>query len=155
MTTTKPAYNTVKIQLDDGTYVHVKRCATSDLEAFLELLEELVKEYIICEGALSSILVQPKMVANLEAICGLLPLVGKGDETKYLEYDSIKDNWEQLAQLFFNRDLDVKTREFKSLEPGSIAALHFFPHIKVVQAALKELKAQRKEEEKDAENSVN
>ena len=153
-TTKKPAYNLIKVLQDDGTYVQVKRCNAANLEEFLELMEALVKEYIICEGSISLLLVNPEMVSNLETLCSLLPIVSKSEEQAYLDFDKIKENWEQLVQLFFNKDLNSDTRETKALEAGKIAAMHFFPHIQTVQKAVKEMKKKRELEE-ERENSAN
>jgi len=153
MTTLKKSpYSTVKVVLDDGRTIQIKRCPAKDLETFLELMEALVKDYIVSEGSLLLMLAKPETVSNLETVCSLLPVAGKEDE--FLSYSDIQENWEQLVQLFFNRDLNAETRESKALEPGKIASLHFFPHIQVVQKALQMLKQARKEEE-EKETSAN
>lgn len=149
----KPSYNTVTVIKDDGTRVNVKRVALKDLETLQDCLDRLLTKFIEYEGGFGSIISDPEVENDLKTACSLLPIVGRsGDQQEYLNYEDIKENWEQLILLFFSKGLDVNTRELKSLDAGLISELHFFAHPKMLQKALQTKAAKQKEEESDSQS---
>lgn len=147
MKTNKPQYKTESVTRDDGTVCQVTRAAMKDVPAFLELQDKLLGRYVEVDGAFAKIMIDPDAIADLTAICSLLPLVEKtkSGETQYLSFEDIQDNWEQLIVLFFNGDLNPEKREAESISPSRIGQLHFFPYLEVLKKYLDEKR------EKDAD----
>jgi hypothetical protein len=104
--TNKPAYKTLRVKLDDGTEVVVKRCTLENTQVLLELQDELLEDYARCNGAIGEIIAKPEVRTRLQTVCNLLPLVNAKDPAEFLDFEKIQDNWEQLIVLFFNGSLN-------------------------------------------------
>lgn len=128
---TKPSYQTLEVLLDDGKKVRVKRVPQSDLKQLIALQDELLGLYIKADGALAELLVDESVVEVIKQYVGLLPIEGQKTESgeqKYLNYDDISENWEQLTRLVFNGSLDEKTRNIEGVTPSLVSNLHFLPY---------------------------
>lgn len=126
----KPSYQTLEVKLDnDNKPVRIKRVPQSDLKQLITLQDELLGRYIQADGALAELLVDESIVTLIKQYIGLLPIDGyKADEQKYLDYDDISENWEQLTRLVFNGSLDEKTRNIEGVTPSLVSNLHFLPY---------------------------
>jgi hypothetical protein len=127
----KPSYQTLEVLLDDGKKVRVKRVPQSDLKQLIALQDELLGLYIKADGALAELLVDESVVEVIKQYVGLLPIEGQKTESgeqKYLNYDDISENWEQLTRLVFNGSLDEKTRNIEGVTPSLVSNLHFLPY---------------------------
>lgn len=126
----KPSYQTLEVLLDDGKKVRVKRVPQSDLKQLIALQDELLGLYIKADGALAELLVDDSVVELIKQYIGLLPIEGQKveGEQKYLSYDDICENWEQLTRLVFNGSLDEKTRNIEGVTPSLVSNLHFLPY---------------------------
>jgi hypothetical protein len=127
----KPSYQTLEVLLDDGKKVRVKRVPQSDLKQLITLQDELLGLYIKADGALAELLVDESVVEVIRQYIGLLPIEGQKTESgeqKYLNYDDICENWEQLTRLVFNGSLDEKTRNIEGVTPSLVSNLHFLPY---------------------------
>lgn len=145
--TKKPQYKTEKVVKDDGSVVNICRCALADMDTLLELQDRLVEAYILADGALGEIIAKPEVQADLKSICSLLPLDQKvKGETVYLDFEDIKDNWEQLVALFFNGAIDETSRKVEAVSPSKVSKLHFLPYQKMLEKHLKSLKETQKED---------
>lgn len=152
MAVTKKTYEPISVQLDNGQTVQVKRCTLSDLDELCKLQDKLLDFYIDCNGEIGKILANPEVVSILKSMCSLLPLVEKvNGETVFLDYDSIKDYWEQTYVLFFNSGLDKNTREIKEINKSLVSNLHFLPYDEMIQKYTRE---KRKQAELEAEKSL-
>lgn len=139
----KPQYQTLPVTKDDGTIVHATRVALKDLETLTELQEKVLARYVEEDGGFGTLMADAAVIADLQAICSILPLVEKTKtgETQYLDFEDISDNWEQLIILFFNGGLDVATRVSERVMPSLISSLHFFPYLTMLQKIVKEVEA--------------
>jgi hypothetical protein len=127
----KPSYQTLEVLLDDGKKVRIKRVPQSDLKQLITLQDELLGLYIKADGALAELLVDESVVEVIKQYVGLLPIEGQKTESgeqKYLNYDDISENWEQLTRLVFNGSLDEKTRNIEGVTPSLVSNLHFLPY---------------------------
>jgi hypothetical protein len=126
----KPSYQTLEVKLDnEAKPVRVKRVPQNDLKKLIELQDELLGLYIKADGALAELLVDESVVELIKQYIGLLPIEGtKSEEQKYLSYDDISENWEQLTRLVFNGSLDEKTRNIEGVTPSLVSNLHFLPY---------------------------
>lgn len=127
----KPSYQTLEVLLDDGKKVRIKRVPQSDLKQLITLQDELLGLYIKADGALAELLVDESVVEVIRQYIGLLPIEGQKTESgeqKYLNYDDISENWEQLTRLVFNGSLDEKTRNIEGVTPSLVSNLHFLPY---------------------------
>jgi hypothetical protein len=124
-TSNKPSYQTLEVILDSGEKVRVRRTPQSNLKRLIELQGELVGKYLEVNGAISELFVQDDIVALIKEYLGLLPIQGK-DET-YLDYEDLKENWEQLVRLVFNGSIDEKTRKVEGTTEPEVSKLHFLP----------------------------
>lgn len=126
----KPSYQTLEVKLDnDNKPVRIKRVPQSDLKQLITLQDELLGRYIQADGALAELLVDESILTLIKQYIGLLPIEGyKADEQKYLDYDDISENWEQLTRLVFNGSLDEKTRNIEGVTPSLVSNLHFLPY---------------------------
>jgi len=127
----KPSYQTLEVVLDDGTKCRVKRTPQSNLKRLIELQSELTGKYVQSNGAIAELFVEDDVVELIREYVGLLPVQGKKDADNndvYLDYEDIKDNWEQLVKLIFNGSIDEKTRAYVegATEP-EVSKLHFLP----------------------------
>jgi hypothetical protein len=119
------------VLLDDGKKVRIKRVPQSDLKQLITLQDELLGLYIKADGALAELLVDESVVEVIRQYIGLLPIEGQKTESgeqKYLNYDDISENWEQLTRLVFNGSLDEKTRNIEGVTPSLVSNLHFLPY---------------------------
>lgn len=159
-TLNKPFYQTLEVKLDNQTKpVRVRRVPQEDVKKLISLQDELLKIYIEADGSLASILVDEYSVDLIKQFIGLLPIEGEKTESgeqKFLNYDDISENWEQLVRLVFNGSLDEKTRNIDGVTPSLVSNLHFLPfetqrenhlHSKRLSKT-RELIAQREEIEK-------
>lgn len=142
----RPTYKTEKVVKDNGTVVYVGRATADNMDTLLDVLSRLGALYVKQDGAIGTALADPQVIADLELVCSLLPIVGSKAEQEYLSYDDIKENWEQLILLFFNGGLNTETREMEDLVAGKISSLHFLPVGKAMQKALDELRAEKLKE---------
>jgi hypothetical protein len=156
MSTTKsrPSYKTEKVVYDDGKVVNIMRCAAEDMDKLMDLQDKLVERYVMADGAIGKYFTseyRDDLEADLRAICSIIPLVEKtkSGETQYLDYDLIKENWEQLISLFFNGDINEESRNLTSMSPCKISQLHFLPYMEMWNKYLAILK---EEKEKEKEN---
>jgi hypothetical protein len=127
----KPSYQTLEVLLDDGKKVRIKRVPQSELKQLITLQDELLGLYIKADGALAELLVDESVVEVIRQYIGLLPIEGQkteAGEQKYLSYDDICENWEQLTRLVFNGSLDEKTRNIEGVTPSLVSNLHFLPY---------------------------
>lgn len=129
-TSNKPSYQTLEVKLDNESKpVRIKRVPQSDLKQLIRLQDELLGLYVRADGALAELLVDESVVEIIKQYIGLLPIEGqKGEEQKYLNYDDISENWEQLTKLVFNGSLDEKTRSIEGVTPSLVSNLHFLPY---------------------------
>jgi hypothetical protein len=108
----KPSYQTLEIKLDNESKpVRIKRVPQSDLKQLIALQDELLGLYVRADGALAELLVDESVIELIKQYLGLLPIEGQKTESgeqKYLNYDDISENWEQLTRLVFNGSLDEK-----------------------------------------------
>ena len=142
----KPDHNSISVTLDSGKVVYITRTALANVESLLALQEKLVELYMECDTAIGSIITDDETVAVLTELCNLLPIKGT-DET--LNYDDIKENWEQTILLFFNGGLDVATREVtfdKILTASKVASLHFAPYRAYVKKYADQIQEREKAE---------
>lgn len=129
----RPQTNSVEVLLDTGKVVQITRTALSNMDRLLQLQEQLIKMYINCDGAIGSIIASDEAVSALTELCSLLPVK---DDKAPLDYETIKDNWEQTILLFFNGGLDLDTREVSGdniLVPSKVSSLHFFPYVPIIR----------------------
>jgi hypothetical protein len=147
----KPSYNTLKVTLDNGSIVDIGRAALADMDLLLEIQERLINKYIEYDGAFGSIITELEVRSDLTTICGLLPIISsKNVEQKYLNFNDICENWEQLITLFFNSALDINTREISDVSASKVSQLHFLPFNRIANLALQEKRKKEKEKlEKD------
>lgn len=127
----KPSYQTLEIKLDNESKpVRIKRVPQSDLKQLIALQDELLGLYIKADGALAELLVDESVIELIKQYIGLLPIEGQKveGEQKYLSYDDISENWEQLTRLVFNGSLDEKTRNIEGVTPSLVSNLHFLPY---------------------------
>ena len=128
----KPSYQTLEVKLDNDTKpVRIKRVPQSDLKQLITLQDELLGLYIKADGALAELLVDESVVEINKQYIGLLPIEGQKTESgeqKYLDYNDIDENWEQLTRLVFNGSLDEKTRNIEGVTPSLVSNLHFLPY---------------------------
>ncbi|UQS94907.1 hypothetical protein Pam2_27 [Pseudanabaena phage Pam2] len=110
--------------------MRVKRVPQSDLKQLIALQDELLGLYIKADGALAELLVDESVIELIKQYVGLLPIEGQKveGEQKYLNYDDISENWEQLTRLVFNGSLDEKTRNIEGVTPSLVSNLHFLPY---------------------------
>lgn len=139
MTTTKnlklrPQYKLLPVRKDDGSVVNVARTPMAQMQELIDVQDRLLEKYVVADGALSTLLLQPDFVADLELACGLLPIAGKEDE--YLSFDDIKENWEQLVHLFFNSNFDTETRIHGSITQPKVSQLNFLPYSEILNKHL-------------------
>ena len=128
----KPSYQTLEIKLDNESKpVRIKRVPQSDLKQLIALQDELLGLYVRADGALAELLVDESVIELIKQYLGLLPIEGQKTESgeqKYLNYDDISENWEQLTRLVFNGSLDEKTRNIEGVTPSLVSNLHFLPY---------------------------
>lgn len=124
-TSNKPSYQTLEVVLDSGEKVRVRRTPQSNLKRLIELQGELVGKYLEVNGAISELFIQDDIVALIKEYLGLLPIQGK-DEA-FLDYEDLKENWEQLVRLVFNGSIDEKTRKVEGTTEPEVSKLHFLP----------------------------
>lgn len=150
MTTTvkmkKPQYNTLAVTKDDGSVVQVKRTTLDNLQTLIELQDKLIEAFITYEASMGEILLDEEARSSLEAICGLLPVVGKDNE--YLEFKDIQENWEQLIVLFFHGGYDTERRELGTVKPSKVSDLHFLRYGEMLVKHL-QIAKEREAKEKD------
>ena len=132
-TSNKPSYQTLEVVLDNGNKTRVRRTPQVNLKRLIELQGELVGKYLEVNGAISELLIQEDTVELIKEYLGLLPIQGKDDE--YLDYEDIKENWEQLVKLVFNGSINEKTREIDSTTEPEVSKLHFLPFQLQLQTA--------------------
>ena len=132
-TSNKPSYQTLEVVLDNGNKIRVRRTPQVNLKRLIELQGELVGKYLEVNGAISELLIQEDTVELIKEYLGLLPIQGKDDE--YLDYEDIKENWEQLVKLVFNGSINEKTREIDSTTEPEVSKLHFLPFQLQLQTA--------------------
>jgi hypothetical protein len=133
MKSTKPSYKTLRVQLDDGSSVQIKRCTLENTEILLQLQDELLEFYVSCNGFIGEIITKPVVRERLEAMCNILPTVNVSGKDEFLKFDDISDNWEQLILLFFNGSLNDE-RELENItNPSKVSQLHFFPYVQILQ----------------------
>ena len=125
----KPFYQTLEVKLDNESKpVRIRRVPQNDLKKLISLQDELLGLYIRADGALAELLVDESAVELIKQYIGMLPIEGqKSEEQKYLSYDDISENWEQLTRLVFNGSLDEKTRVIEGVTPSLVSNLHFLP----------------------------
>ncbi len=125
----KPFYQTLEVKLDNESKpVRIRRVPQDDLKKLINLQDELLGLYIKADGALAELLVDESAVELIKQYIGMLPIEGqKSEEQKYLSYDDISENWEQLTRLVFNGSLDEKTRVIEGVTPSLVSNLHFLP----------------------------
>ena len=129
-TSNKPSYQTLPVTLDDGKTVRLKRTTQANLKELISLQEELLGAYIRVDGALAELLVDDTIVGLVKQYLGLLPIEGQktaDGEQKFLDYEDVSENWEQLTKLVFNGSLDEKTRTIEGVAPSLVSNLHFLP----------------------------
>lgn len=132
-TSNKPSYQTLEVVLDNGNKIRVRRTPQVNLKRLIELQGELVGKYLEVNGAISELLIQEDTVELIKEYLGLLPIQGKDDE--YLNYEDIKENWEQLVKLVFNGSINEKTREIDNTTEPEVSKLHFLPFQLQLQTA--------------------
>ena len=132
-TSNKPSYQTLEVVLDNGNKIRVRRTPQVNLKRLIELQGELVGKYLEVNGAISELLIQEDTVELIKEYLGILPIQGKDDE--YLNYEDIKENWEQLVKLVFNGSINEKTREIDSTTEPEVSKLHFLPFQLQLQTA--------------------
>jgi hypothetical protein len=133
MKSTKPIYKTLKVQLDDGSSVQIKRCSLENTDTLLQLQDELLEYYVQCSGFIGEIITKDPVREKLTAMCNILPVVTTGGKEEFLKFEEISDNWEQLITLFFNGSLN-DDRELENVTTSSkVSALHFFPYLQMLQ----------------------
>jgi hypothetical protein len=143
---TKPMYKTLKVMLDNGSTVQIKRCTLENLDTLLNLQDELLERYVRSNGYIGEFITDESVRANLLSMCNLLPIVSTKDPIEYLDFTTIEDNWEQLILLFFNGSLNEDSRELDNVTTASLVSqLHFFPYLTMLQ---KHVEQKAKEEEK-------
>jgi hypothetical protein len=125
----KPFYQTLEVKLDNESKpVRIRRVPQDDLKKLISLQDALLGLYIRADGALAELLVDESAVELIKQYIGMLPIEGqKSEEQKYLSYDDISENWEQLTRLVFNGSLDEKTRVIEGVTPSLVSNLHFLP----------------------------
>lgn len=143
--TTKPMYKTLRVKLDDGSEVVVKRCTLENTQTLLEIQDELLEDYARCNGSIGEIIAKEAVRGRLQTMCNLLPLVSSKDPVEYLEFEKIQDNWEQLIVLFFNGSLTEDRQLTDVTTPSKVSELHFFPYVQMLQ---KHVEAMAEEKDK-------
>jgi hypothetical protein len=129
----KPMYKTLRVKLDDGSEVVVKRCTLQNTQMLLELQDELLEDYARCNGAIGEIIAKEEVRTRLQTVCNLLPIVSTKEPIEYLDFEKIQDNWEQLVVLFFNGSLNDDRQLVDVTTPSKISELHFFPYVQMLQ----------------------
>lgn len=142
----KPAYKTVRVTLDNGSSVNIKRCSLENTDTLLELQDELLEYYVKCNGYIGEIITDSVVREKLSAMCNILPIVSTSKDETYLDFEDIQDNWEQLVTLFFNGSLN-EDRELENVTtPSKVSQLHFFPYVSLMQ---KHVEEKEKEDQKN------
>lgn len=132
----KPSYKTEKVYLDSGEVTYIKRCSTEDMETLMEIQERLLNHLVDSDGELGPVLINPEVISDLKTVCSILPIVGKEDT--YLDYEDIKENWEQLIKLFFTDGLNEDTRVITEIIPSKVSNLHFLGYMKTLRKIAQE-----------------
>lgn len=123
----KPQYKLIQIKLDTGTSVQIGRASLENIELLTELQDKLLDKYTQADGSIGPLLASDEeFVSNLRTACSVLPIVGTDS---YLDYDDIKENWEQLIVLFFNAGFDSDNRRHSSIVQPKVSELHFLPFV--------------------------
>ncbi len=147
MTTKKPNYKPLRVSFDSGKVVQIGRCALSNLDTLLECQDGLLRKYIEADGALAVLMTDNEFISKLELACSVLPIVGSED--KCLDFEDIKENWEQIVTLFFNSSFDKNTRQMNTISQSEVSSLHFLPFAAQLEKHLEQRRKLREAEKKD------
>ncbi|PLS68535.1 MAG: hypothetical protein CV045_07420 [Cyanobacteria bacterium M5B4] len=130
-------FNNIEVVYSNSHKYHINRVSNENFQSFAELLEKITIQYYKYDGAIGEMLQVPEIVEDFENLCSIIPVKkvqgGKiGKEEEFLDWEMIRDNWEQLVILFCNSGL-TEDRDATPIAPPLLAKLNFLSTSKWVQ----------------------
>ena len=135
-------YNDVKVYYSDSTEVICKPVSNENIDVFRNCIQTIVTSFYRNDGAIRDCLSDEEVANAFESACSVIPVKNvksKSDEVQYLEWEKIKDNYEQLIVLFCNSSLKPdRSYDTSSYKSGLIVQQNFISTSRWVSKATKE-----------------
>jgi len=133
---------------DNGEIVLIKRVNRDNLKDFWELQCEVLEIYVKNNASFASIMMDDDGYTLLKTMCEMVPT--KGTDKKFLDFERLEEDYEQLERLFCNSSITDNSKESaleEGIKPSIISLLHRFDYSGTVGKLWKEHRAEQEKQE--------